>query len=78
MSKVAEPPQVAALEKEVEELERRFDIPAGSTELAPKIDSARGLMQTYATAKASQRVTAVVGSTEAMAADLGAYASGSL
>jgi len=72
MSKVAEPSQVAALEKEVEELERRFDIPAGSTELAPNIESARGIMQTYAIAKASQRVTAVVGSTEDMAADLGA------
>jgi len=72
MSKVAEPSQVAMLEKEVEEFEQRFDIPAGSTELAPNIESARGIMQTYAIAKASQRVTALLGSTEDMAADLGA------
>jgi|SRR5215467_16133430 len=72
MSKVAEPSQVAMLEKEVEELERRFNIPAGFTELAPNIESARGIMQTYAIARSSQRVTAVMGSTEDMAADLGA------
>jgi len=72
MAKVAEPSQVAMLEKEVEELERRFDIRAGSTELAPNIESARGVMQTYTIASASQRVTAVLGSTEDMAADLGA------
>src|SRR5207245_8176663 len=57
MSKVAEPSQVAMLEKEVEEFEQRFGIPFGSTELAPNIESARGIMQTYAIARASQRVT---------------------
>ena len=34
--------------------------------------SARGIMQTYAIAKASRRVTAVLGSTEDVTADLGA------
>lgn len=72
MSKVAEPAQVAALHDEVGRLERSLGIPAGSTELAPNIESARGIMQTYAIAKASARVTGVLGSTEDMAADLGA------
>lgn len=72
MSKVAEPAQVAALHEEVGRLERSFDIPAASTELAPNVESARGIMQTYAIAKASERVTGVLGSTEDVAADLGA------
>ena len=72
MSKVAEPEQVAALGEEVGRLEQRFNIPVGTTELAPNIESARGIMQTYAIARASPRVTGVLGSTEDMAADLGA------
>ena len=51
MSKVAEPEQVVALGEEVERLEKRFNIPPGSTELAPNIKSARGIMQTYAIAE---------------------------
>ncbi len=72
MSKVAEPEQVVALEQEVGRLEQRYGIPAGSTELAPNIETARGVMQTYAIAKASARTSAVLGSTEDLAADLGA------
>jgi citrate lyase subunit beta/citryl-CoA lyase len=72
MSKVAEPEQVVALGEEVGRLEQRFNIPAGSTELAPNIESARGIMQTYAIARANPRVTGVLGSTEDVAADLGA------
>lgn len=72
MSKVAEPAQVAALEAEVARLERSLGLAEGGTELAPNIESARGIMQTYAIARASRRVTAVVGSTEDLAADLGA------
>jgi citrate lyase subunit beta/citryl-CoA lyase len=72
MSKVAEPAQVKALDEEIGRLERRFGIPAGSTELLPNIESARGIMQTYAIATASPRVTGIIGSTEDMAADLGA------
>ena len=72
MSKVAEPEHVVALDEEVGRLEQRFDIPAGSTELAPNIESARGIMQTYGIARASPRVTGVLGSTEDVAADLGA------
>jgi len=72
MSKVAEPHQVAALDQEVSRLERALAIPAGATELVPNIESARGIMQTYAIATASPRVTGVLGSTEDLAADLGA------
>ncbi len=72
MSKVAEPAQVATLDEEVSRLEERLGLPAGATELAPNIESARGIMQTYAIAKASPRVTSVVGSTEDLAADLNA------
>ena len=38
----------------------------------PNIESARGIIQTYAIAKASARVTGIAGSTEDTAADLGA------
>jgi citrate lyase subunit beta/citryl-CoA lyase len=72
MSKVAEPAQVMALDAEVSRLEGELAIPAGDTEIVPNIESARGIMQTYAIATASRRVTGVLGSTEDMAADLGA------
>jgi len=72
MSKVAEPAQVEALHREVERHEGKLGIPVGSTELVPNIESARGIMQTFAIAKASPRVTCILGSTEDMAADLGA------
>ena len=72
MSKVAERRQVVALAEEVLRLEYAHGIPSGSTELAPNIETAHGLIETYAIATASPRVTAVLGSTEDMAADLGA------
>ena len=72
MSKVSEPSQVQRLASEVERLEREHGLPAGGIELVPNIESARGIMQTYAIAKASERVTGVAGSTEDTAADLGA------
>jgi citrate lyase subunit beta/citryl-CoA lyase len=72
MSKVSEPAQVTALAAEVERLEREHGLPVGLIELVPNIESARGIMQTYAIATASERVTGVAGSTEDMAADLGA------
>lgn len=72
MSKVAEPDQVRALAAEVERCERAFGLPAGATELVPNIESAKGIIQTFAIATAHPRVTGVCGSTEDMAADLGA------
>jgi citrate lyase subunit beta/citryl-CoA lyase len=72
MSKVAEPGQVATLEEEVTRLENALGIAAGSTELVPNIESARGIRTAFAIAKASPRITGVLGSTEDLAADLGA------
>ena len=72
MSKVAEPSQVQRLADEVERLEREHGLPIGDIELVPNIESARGIIQTYAIAKASDRVTGIAGSTEDTAADLGA------
>ena len=72
MSKVAEPDQVKMLDAEVARLERQHGLPPSSIELVPNIESARGIMQTYAIAKASERITCVAGSTEDLAADLGA------
>ena len=72
MSKVSEPAQVQRLADEVERLEQEHGLPHGMIELVPNIESARGIMQTYAIAKASARITGVAGSTEDTAADLGA------
>jgi len=72
MPKVAEPRQVAALGEAVLRQEYVFGIPAGTTELVPNVETARGLINAFAIATASPRVTGVAGSTEDMAADLGA------
>lgn len=72
MSKVAERRQVVALAEAVLAEEYANGIPSGTTEIVPNIESARGLIETFAIATASPRVTAVLGSTEDMAADLGA------
>jgi len=72
MSKVAEPAQVKALAEAVARHEQALGIPAGSTELVPNVESARGIVQACAIAAADPRVTGVCGSTEDLAADLGA------
>jgi citrate lyase subunit beta/citryl-CoA lyase len=72
MSKVSQRRQVVALAEAVLSLEYANGIPSGSTEIVPNIESARGLIETFAIATASPRVTGVLGSTEDMAADLGA------
>ena len=72
MSKVSEPEQVKRLAGEVQCLEKKHGMRVGQIELVPNIESARGIMQTYAIATASERITGVAGSTEDTAADLGA------
>ncbi len=72
MSKVSEPEQVKRLAEEIQRLEQKHGMPVGEIELVPNIESARGIMQTYAIATASERITGVAGSTEDTAADLGA------
>jgi citrate lyase subunit beta/citryl-CoA lyase len=63
---------VTDLADAVTRLEREYGLPVGSTELLPNIEFARGLIQTYAIAKASPRVKACLVASEDMAADLGA------
>ena len=62
MSKVAEPEQVVALaSKWGGSNNGSIFLSVGITELAPNIESARGIIQTYAIARASPRVTGVLG-----------------
>ncbi len=72
LPKVAEPAQIAALDAEITRHEVRLGLPPGAIEIVPNIETARGIMQTYAIATASPRVTAVLCSTEDLAEDLGA------
>jgi len=72
LPKVSEPGQVFELEREVARLEKVNGLAHGATELVANIESARGLMQTYAIARASPRVSACLVASEDMAADLGA------
>ena len=61
MSKVAAPQQVVALEKAT----------GGTMDLVPNIETAAGLMNAFAIAKASKRVSAMLVASEDMVADLG-------
>jgi citrate lyase subunit beta/citryl-CoA lyase len=72
LPKVAEPDHVAALDHAIAHLEKEYGLASGSTEILPNVELARGLIQTYAIAKASQRVKACLVASEDMAADLGA------
>ncbi len=72
LPKIAEPAQVMALDAEITRYEARLGLPAGAIEIVPNIETARGIMQTYAIATASPRVTAVLCSTEDLAEDLDA------
>ena len=62
MSKVDSPAQVKALEAET----------GGAVDLVPNIETAAGLLNTFAIAKASKRVVAALVASEDMAASLGA------
>jgi citrate lyase subunit beta / citryl-CoA lyase len=72
LPKVAEPHHIVRLDEAVTRFERDYGIPQGSTALLPNIEFARGLVQTDAIAKASQRTTACLLASEDLAADLGA------
>jgi citrate lyase subunit beta / citryl-CoA lyase len=61
MSKVVAPDQVVALEKAT----------GGAVELVPNVETAAGLVNAYAIARASRRVTAMLVASEDMVADLG-------
>lgn len=72
MPKVAEPGQVRRLADAVGEAEAVAGLPAGTVEIVPNIEGARGLMQTFAIAGAEPRTSACLVASEDMAADLGA------
>jgi len=72
MPKIAEPSHVARLAEEVTRLESQYGLAAGSTELVPNIEFARGLIQTYDICTVSDRVTGALVASEDMAADIGA------
>jgi len=64
--------QIQELDAVVTDLEGRNGLPAGSTELVPNVELARGLMNTFSICLASPRVSACLVASEDMAADLGA------
>jgi citrate lyase subunit beta/citryl-CoA lyase len=70
--KVAEPAHVNRLDDAIGRLELELGLPQGSTEILPNVELARGLIQTFAIARASVRVKACLVASEDMAADLGA------
>ncbi len=72
LPKVAEPAHVEALDAEVLRHEHALGLPPGSTRLLPNVESARGLIQTAAIARASPRVEACLLASEDLAHDLGA------
>src|SRR5579864_1763496 len=72
LPKVAEPHHVAELDTAVTRFECDYGLAPGSTALLPNIEFARGLVQTVAIAKASQRTVACLLAAEDLAADLGA------
>jgi citrate lyase subunit beta/citryl-CoA lyase len=72
LPKVSDPGQVRELDRAVTRLERTYGLAEGSTRLMPNIELARGLIQTYAIARASERVAACLLASEDLAADLGA------
>lgn len=72
LPKVSEPDQMRELDRAVASHERVMGLVPGRTELVANIESARGLIQTYAIATASPRVSACLVASEDMATDLGA------
>lgn len=72
LPKTASAAQVAALDQAVTEAEARLGFARGATELVPNVETAAGLVETLAIARASPRVAACLVAAEDMAADLGA------
>ncbi len=64
--------QVVALDRAITAHERQLGIAVGSTEIVPNMETAAGVVNTVAIAKASPRVRACLVAAEDLAADLGA------
>lgn len=72
LPKVRDPSDITALDAEITRLEAAYDIAPGRTKIVPNLETARGIMQTFAIATCSPRVIALLCSTEDLALDLGA------
>ena len=73
LPKTAEPAQIAELDAGRDPTGKcLLGRAEGSTELVPNVELARGLMQTYAICRASERVSACLMASEDLANDLGA------
>ena len=72
LPKCETPAQVLALDAAITAHESRLGLAAGSTALVPNVETARGLLATFAIATASPRVVGCLVASEDMAADLGA------
>jgi citrate lyase subunit beta/citryl-CoA lyase len=72
LPKTAGPAHVAALDDAIGAFERELGIPAGSTEIVPNVETAAGLIHTFAIARGSPRVSACLVASEDMATSLGA------
>jgi citrate lyase subunit beta/citryl-CoA lyase len=64
--------QVVALDEAVTRLESRYGLPEGATGVVPNIESALGIMHTFAIAQSSPRIAACLMASEDLATDLGA------
>lgn len=71
LPKVEGPHHIVELDRAVGELEARYGLPAGATELVPNVETALGMLQVFAICAASRRVTGCLVGSEDMAADLG-------
>lgn len=72
LPKVRDPADITALDAEITRLEAAYGIAPGFTKIVPNLETARGIMQTFAIATCSPRVIALLCSTEDLALDLGA------
>ncbi|MFK7964336.1 MAG: CoA ester lyase [Burkholderiaceae bacterium] len=72
MPKVDGADQIISLARAIDAYELQLGIEAGSTEILPNIESAKGLVNTIAIATASPRVKACLLASEDLATDLGA------
>ena len=70
LPKVEDPDQIEHLAMAITALEERFDLPPGSTEILPNIETARGLLNMGAVIQASGRIKSCLLASEDLAADL--------
>jgi citrate lyase subunit beta/citryl-CoA lyase len=72
LPKVTGPDHIIELDQAISRLETEYGLNAGSTEIVPNVESARGLRHTFDICRSSPRITGCLVASEDMAADLGA------